>query len=266
MWAISGSKILKIDLFTKQFKYNIKPEIGIVLGSGLGDFVHNIKEPQTIDYKDIKGFPVSTVQGHEGKFIFGKLGKKNIICAQGRFHLYEGYDYNITTLPIDVFNALGCTTSIITNAAGCMNKDWKLGKFMLINRCIDFTFSKQSNYKIHFKKHDLLDDEINKIMDNLKLVYQIYEGTYSWVLGPTYETPSEIKKFKSIGGDVIGMSTMPEILKAYQYGMRVIGLSCLSNYAAGISKKPLTHQEVLDVVNKSKNIFSNILVDIIKLI
>jgi len=259
---------MNIELYIKQIKSktNTKPKIGIVLGSGLGDFVNQINNPSFINYKDIPNYPLSTVKGHEGQFIIGTINNHPIICAQGRFHVYEGYDYHTTTLPIDIFHLLGCKNVIITNAAGCMNKSWKLGSLMLIKRCIDFTFQRSSKPKIYFENNTLFNNQIQKTIDDLSKTYPMNKGTYSWVLGPTYETPSEIKKIKSLGGDVIGMSTMPEIIKANEYGMNVIGLSCLSNYASGISKNPLTHKDVLDEVNKSKNIFTNLLSDLIKLI
>ena len=244
----------------------IKPKIGIVLGSGLGDFVKQIKKKCFIKYNSIPKFPVSTVKGHEGQFILGYINEIPIICAQGRFHLYEGYDFDSTALPIDIFKLLGCNTAIITNAAGCMNQNWELGSLMLITKCIDFTFQNSSDPKIYFDKNNLVNEKTNKIIDYLSNSYPINKGTYSWVLGPTYETPSEIKKIKGFGGDVVGMSTMPEIIKAKEYNMNVIGLSCISNYASGISPNPLTHQDVLDEVNKSKNIFTNLLLDIIKFI
>ena len=137
-------------------KTNVKPKIGIVLGSGLGDFVNQINNPSFISYKDIQNYPLSTVKGHEGQFILGTINNNSIICAQGRFHVYEGYDYNTTTLPIDIFNFLGCKAVIITNAAGCMNQSWKLGSLMLIQRCIDFTFQNSSKPKVYFGNNTLI--------------------------------------------------------------------------------------------------------------
>ena len=259
---------MNIDCFVNHIKSfsDIKPEIGIVLGSGLGDFVKKIINPNCINYKDIKKYPISTVKGHEGQFILGNIENKSIICAEGRFHLYEGYDIQTTTLPIDIFNKMGCKIVIITNAAGCLNPNWVLGSLMLITRCIDFTFQNKKNPSIYFENHTLANNKVLNIINSLNSTYNIYKGTYSWVLGPTYETPSEVEKIKEYGGDVVGMSTMPEILKADEYGMDIIGLSCLSNYASGISQDPLTHQDVLNEVKKSKNIFTNLLLDLIKLI
>jgi len=244
-------------------KINIYPTIGLVLGSGLGNFVDSIQNKEVIFYNEINGYPLSTVKGHDGKFVLGTIENKNVICAQGRFHLYEGYDRSKTELPIDIFKKLGCNTSIITNAAGCMNESWKLGEFMFINKCMDFTFLKK-NYVIINDK--LVNAKVKSIYEDLKNYYSIYQGAYSWVTGPTYETPSEIKIIKKMGGDVIGMSTLPELIKAYEYGMNVIGISCLSNYASGISNEQLTHNDVLNVVSKSNKNFSNLLFDIIKLI
>ena len=259
---------MNINFYKSQIQSHIKksPQIGIILGSGLGDFVKKINNPQIINYTDIKKYPISTVKGHEGKFIFGNIYNKSVICAEGRFHLYEGYDFNTTTLPIDIFNKLGCKTVIITNAAGCLNRGWTLGSLMLIKNCIDFTFQNSNIPVVYFDNKSLIKDHIKKLFNYLSSLYPINEGTYSWVLGPTYETPSEIQEIKKNGGDVVGMSTMPEIIKAYKYGMDIIGLSCLSNYASGISEYPLTHQDVLKEVNKSKNIFTNLLLDLIKLI
>ena len=140
---------MKFNSYINQIKatIKIKPTIGIVLGSGLGGFVKKINEPYFINYKDIKNYPTSTVKGHKGQFISGNIHNQPVICAEGRFHMYEGYDFDTTTLPIDIFHLLGCKTVIITNAAGCMNKAWKLGSLMLITRCIDFTY-KNSNKTI----------------------------------------------------------------------------------------------------------------------
>ena len=256
---------MNLDNYISQIKskININPTIGLVLGSGLGDFVDSIQNKEVIFYNEIKGYPLSTVKGHNGMFVLGTVKNKKIICAQGRFHLYEGYDRNTTELPIDIFKKLGCNTSIITNAAGCMNEKWELGKFMFINKCIDFTFLEKKCLSIN---DDLINTKVKNIYYDLKNRYSIYKGTYSWVTGPTYETPSEIEIIKKMGGDVIGMSTLPELVKAYDYGMNVIGISCLSNYASGISNEKLTHNDVLNVVSKSNKNFSNLLYDIIKLI
>jgi len=244
-------------------KYPITPDTGIILGSGLGDFTDSMDECVSISYKDLPGYPMSKIPGHAGEFILGNIGDKPVVCARGRFHYYEGHDINTVTLPIDIFQALGCKNVVISNAAGCINKSWNPGELMLITKMIDFTF--RGTTKPIIIENQVIDYEMKKTAINIakKSNITLHEGTYTWTLGPSYETPSEINMIKNIFGDAVGMSTLPEINKAISYGMKILGLSCLSNYAAGINPDPLTHEEVLEVVNSAKYSFNTIISKVI---
>lgn len=244
--------------FTKiiRKKIDVVPRVGIILGSGLGGFTDHIAESSIIKYSEIPGYPISTVPGHAGEFIIGYVSDIPVICAKGRFHYYEGHSIETVTLPIEVFNDLGCDTVIVTNAAGCIRREWKPGDLMLITSLLDFTFMKNG---LSIKSmNEIVDSKLGLIIEAsaLKHGINLHQGMYAWTLGPSYETPAEVQKIRSMGGDAVGMSTYPEISKAKSINMKVLGISCLSNYAAGITDKPLTHQEVLEVVDNSSNLFS----------
>ena len=231
----------KFDFIKNTFS-DAKPEIGIVLGSGLNNLLDSIEIEKTLSYADIPGFPQSTVPGHEGAFVLGKSGNVQILAAKGRFHFYEGYDLETVLSIMKSFNAVGIKKVIITNAAGLMNKAHKPGDILLINDCIDMTKQtktlKPGSEKISNEERSLA----LKAAEEAKV--QIGEGVYVWTTGPSYETPAEIEYFTSLGGDLVGMSTMPEIMWAREHDMDVYPFSCATNWAAGISKQPLTHEEV----------------------
>ena len=238
------------------------PEIAIVLGSGLGEFADIIKMQHEFEFSNIPGFYIPTVKGHNGKLIFGTIHGKQIVCAQGRFHLYEGLEIEKVVLPIHLFKKLGCKNIFITNSSGCLRKEWNIGGFMHISSLLDFTFQDSSKVLIT-KVNNSLD--FNSIMQFSELNnIKIYDGRYSWSLGPSYETPSEIIKIRKYGGDAVGMSTFPEIKTALEIGLNVIGIACLTNYASGITNIPLTHHEVVSAADKSKLKFCNLIEYIIK--
>jgi len=225
-----------------QTKLREKPEIAIVLGSGLGDFAAIIENKIELNFSEIPGYLLPTVQGHEGKLILGTIHGKSIICSQGRFHFYEGFSLEEVTFPIQLFHNLGCKKLIITNSSGCLQKKWNIGGFMNISSLLDFTFQ-HSVKPLKTKINSTLD--LNSIKNLLHNNIDFYDGCYTWTLGPTYETPSEINEIRENGGDIVGMSTYPEIKKAMELDLNVIGIACLTNYAAGITEEPLTHQEVV---------------------
>lgn len=240
--------------------------IAIVLGSGLGDFADNLSDRQIIKYTDIPGYPKPTVEGHAGELVIGKLAGIPVLGAKGRFHFYEGYDYHTVTLPIRLFHKLGIQTLIITNAAGSTRLAFPPGTLMAINGHIDGTF-----------RHSVEDPEIVSGSpyhdpDLLRFAadsgqesgVEIVTGVYCWTLGPSYETPDEIKYFRSLGADAVGMSTVPEIQAAAKFGVPVLGLSCLTNYAAGITDQPLTHQEVIETAEAVRENFTQLVITIIK--
>lgn len=249
-----------------------KPEIAIVLGSGLGDFADEIQNKTIIPYCDIPYFPVSTVVGHKGQFVAGTVSGKNVICMQGRFHYYEGYDLKTVTLPIRTLKSIGVAKLLITNAAGGINENFKPGNLMLIKdhinltgqnpliganldefgkRFIDMTSAYDKNYLA------IAREKAKALQMNLK------EGSYAWFTGPTYETPSEVRYIKTVGADAVGMSTVPEVIVARHMDMRVLGISCITNMAAGILDKPLDHSEVTQTANSVKDNFTKLILSII---
>ena len=243
-----------------QSKISATPETAIVLGSGLGDFANIIKEKTEIKFSEIPGYLLPTVKGHEGKLIFGKINGKTILSSQGRFHFYEGFSIEEVTFPIQLFHYLGCKNLIITNSSGCLQKEWNIGGFMNISSLLDFTFQKPNNLNKTLINHQINVLDIVQKMDE---DFKFYDGCYTWTLGPTYETPAEIDEIKKLGGNVVGMSTYPEMQKAIELGLNTIGISCLTNYAAGITENPLTHHEVVTTAEKANKNFSKLIEQII---
>ncbi len=252
---------------------NYTPEIGLILGSGLGVLGEEVQDKVIIEYSDIPNFPVSTVEGHKSRFIFGTLNNKKIAVMQGRFHYYEGYSMQDVVFPVWVMHALGINNLIVTNAAGGVNKSFKPGDLMLIKDHINFSgdnpllgpninemgvrFPDMSNAY----NYDLI--ELAKICATDNNI-EIREGTYMMFTGPNYETPSEIKAVRILGGDAVGMSTVPEVIAANHSGMKVLGISCITNMAAGILGQPLNHQEVIDTAEKVKNKFISLVKSIVQ--
>ena len=240
-------------------------KIGIVLGSGLDSFCEKLNSPIHIKYSHIPNFRSTAVIGHKGEFVVGKLHEKSIICANGRFHYYEGYDYSEVAIIIDVFKKMGCDTVIMTNSSGCVVEDWNVGDLMLINGHLDYSFRYSNNNPAVIKdgRYDLKTlKKVNNCARDLGITLR--QGTYAWTTGPTYETPSEINDIKKIGGHAVGMSGLPEIERIYELEMQMIGLCCLTNYASGISQKELTHKEVVSIAQSSQTDFLKLIDSIIK--
>ena len=240
-----------------------QPKSAVILGSGLGNFVDFLENSITIPYADIPDFPLSTVAGHAGEWVFGYCRGKPIICAKGRFHYYEGLSMDNVALPVTVIHQLGCKSIFITNAAGCLNKNWELGDFMLIKGYLDYTFRGNSNppsiSSINTSPELLL--KVKKTASELGILLR--EGIYTWTLGPSYETPAEIKDIIKLGGNAVGMSTVPEIMKANELGLNLIGISCLTNYGAGLVNAPLSHEDVLENSKRFQKEFSKLLIEIV---
>jgi purine-nucleoside phosphorylase len=247
---------------------DFKPEIGLILGSGLGFFADDrIEVAGRLSYADIPGFPVSTVPGHAGQFVYGHLEGRRVICMQGRFHYYEGYRMDQLTLPIRMMAKLGVNTLFVTNAAGGINADYVPGDFMLIQDHINFLgtnplIGASHEGGVRFPDMSEVYDKLlrHKIREwacakGLKL----QEGVYLATTGPSFETPAEIRAFATLGADAVGMSTVPEAIVARQLGLRVIGLSCITNAAAGISVGPLSHEEVSATADKVRPQFADLL-------
>lgn len=234
-------------------KVSLKPHIGIILGTGLGPLADMIENPLVIPYKDIPNFPVSTVEGHSGNFIFGTLAGKPVMAMQGRFHYYEGYDMKAVTFPVRVMRALGAETLIVSNAAGGMNKEFKVGDVMIITDHINL-FSENPlrgrNYpelgvrfpamtEAYSKRLVAVADAIGR-EKGIRLMHGVYVGTP----GPTFETPAEYEYFHIIGGDAVGMSTVPEVIVARHAGMEVFGLSVITDLGGKDVTQVPTHEEV----------------------
>jgi len=254
-------------------KVNRKPEIGIILGSGLGELGDLAKDPVIISYMDIPGFPASTVKGHRGNLIFGKLRGKDVVMMQGRFHLYEGYPVNKVAFGVRVLGLLGINTLIVSNAAGGINEDLRPGDLMVIKDHINFTGENpaigEEIDELGPRFFDMTVAYDEKLRRMARQVFEdsgekFKEGVYAFFKGPSYETPAEIKMLKILGADAVGMSTVPEVIAARQMGIRVFGVSLITNMAAGINKEPLSHEEVLDISKKAGRKFIDIILRFIE--
>lgn len=249
------------------------PEIGLILGSGLGVLGEEVENKVIIDYSDIPHFPVSTVEGHKSRFIFGTLNGKNVAVMQGRFHFYEGYKMQEVVFPVWVMKALGISKLIVTNAAGGVNKSFTPGDLMIIKDHINFAGANPligpniEEFGVRFP--DMSNAYSSELIEIAKGCAKnhgiaIKEGTYMMFTGPNYETPAEIRMSRALGGDAVGMSTVPEVLTANHAGLKVLGISCITNMAAGILDQPLNHQEVVETAEKVKTTFVTLVKSIVE--
>lgn len=231
-----------------------RPETAIILGSGLGALAGEITDSVSISYADIDGFPQSTVQGHGGKLIIGRLEDKEILCMQGRFHLYEGHKPQVINTVIKAFQLLGIKNLIVTNAAGSLNPEFAPGSLMLIKDHINFSGTNpligpnDDRYGPRFPgMADAYTAEWRHKIKELaaKRNIPLNEGVYLWALGPCFETAAEIKMFQLLGGDAVGMSTVPEVICAAHSGMKVLGISVITNYGTGMNHSMPSHEETL---------------------
>lgn len=257
-----------IQTYTDDFK----PEIGIVLGSGLGDLADTYCE-FAIPYDKIPGFAKSTVEGHKGQLVFAQINKKNVVMMQGRNHFYEGHSMQDVTYPIKVMKKLGVKTVIITNAAGAINKSFRPGDLMVITDHINLMGTNpligpnDPELGVRFPDmSEVYNKNLIKIVDaaGRLLKLDLKHGVYVATTGPSYETPAEIKMARFMGGDAAGMSTVPEAIVANYCGMKVIGISCISNFATGISSKKLSHEEVIETTEKVKAKFKELILLLLK--
>ena len=237
------------------------PRIAIILGTGLGALVDHIEDKQYIPYTEIPNMPVSTVEGHSGNLIFGRLAGKRVIAMQGRFHYYEGYDMKQVTFPVRVFQAIGVSTLFVSNAAGGMNKEFKVGDIMTITDHINLFPEnplRGKNYSELGPRFPAMTEaydpglmaEADTVASNLgiRLMHGVYVGTP----GPTFETPAEYEYFRIIGGDAVGMSTVPEVIVANHAGMRVYGISVITDLGGKDIKEVPTHEEVQLAAQKAQ--------------
>jgi len=247
---------------TKYIKDNcsINPEIGIILGSGLGMLAEDIEDKVIIPYKNIPYFPVSTVEGHKGQLVLGYLSGKQVICMQGRFHYYEGYNMESVVYPVRVMQMLGVSKLIVTNSAGGINTDFKPGDLMLIEDHINLMGTNPligKNYDVFGRRFPDMTQAYDRQLINVaiqaadSMAIRLKKGVYAAMTGPSYETPAEIRYLRTIGADAVGMSTVPEVIVANHAGMKILGISCITNMAAGILDKPLNHEEVVEIANQA---------------
>jgi len=253
-------------------KVNVLPKTGIILGTGLGNLVTQITEKLEIPYQEIPNFPISTVEGHSGKLIFGKLGKVDVLAMQGRFHFYEGYDMKQVTFPVRVMKAIGIENLMVSNAAGGMNPDFRIGDLMIIRDHVNL-----------FPEHPLRGKNYNELgtrfpdmseaydkefiakakgiahRNNIRVVEGVYVGTQ----GPTFETPAEYKYFSVIGGDAVGMSTVPEVIVANHAGIRVFGISIITDLGVEGKIVEVSHEEVQKIGDAAQPLMTQIIKELV---
>lgn len=249
-------------------KTDFIPRIGLVLGSGLGGFSDRLENAEAVYFRDIPDFPVSTVEGHDGAFVFGDFNGIPVVALRGRLHYYEGYTQQEVTMPVRVMKKLGVETLILTNAAGGVNLGFSAGALMLIKDHINYSGANPligpnlGEFGPRFP--DMCDIYTKTLREKLKKEAAsagigITEGVYAMYSGPNYETPAEIRFFRTAGADAVGMSTVPEALVASHCGMKVIGVSCITNMAAGVLDRKLDHREVIETANRVKSDFTKLL-------
>lgn len=254
-------------------KFKDTPKIGLILGSGLGVLADEIEKSVKIPYNEIPNFPVSTVEGHAGQLVFGTLKGEKVVAMQGRFHFYEGYSLDKVTAPVRVMKELGVETLIVTNAAGGINESFEAGDLMLITDHINnmgtnpLIGPNDSNIGVRFpdmsESYNLNLREMAKSIAN-ELNIKLQEGVYVGNTGPSYETPAEVRALRTLGGDAVGMSTVPEVIVAKHAGLNVLGISCISNMAAGILNQPLSHDEVMETTEMVRVNFLNLVKSIVE--
>jgi purine-nucleoside phosphorylase len=251
---------------------SLQPEVGLILGSGLGVLADYITDATTIEYGDIPHFPVSTVEGHAGELLIGRLNGRAVVMMKGRFHMYEGYAPELTSFPVRVMRELGVTKLVVTNAAGGINTGYEPGDLMLISDHINLTGSNpliginEDRFGVRFP------DMSEAYSRRLRMLAQetaqaagfsLREGVYIGVLGPSYETPAEIRMMRMLGADAVGMSTIAEVVAARHCLIEVLGISCISNMASGILDQPLSHEEVIETTERVKSRFLQLVSDVV---
>ena len=243
-----------------------RPDLALVLGSGLGGLADRIEDPVYIPYGQIPRFPVSTAPGHAGRFVFGRLSGRMVLCMQGRFHYYEGHDMAAIALPVRVLKALGCRALVLTNAAGGVNWDFSVGDFMLITDHINFMGANplrgENDDAIGPRFCDMTHVYTPEFQQTTRQVaaqqgITLREGVYLGYMGPSFETPAEIRAFRTLGADAVGMSTVPEAIAASHCGLPVLGVSLITNMAAGMAGKRLSGDEVIEIANQRGPVFQD---------
>lgn len=269
-----SSTIDQLDVGLRMIRQRtgLKPEIGLILGSGLGFLAERVERAAAIGYAELPGFPTSTVEGHAGRLVLGELGGRRVAVMQGRFHFYEGYTMERVVMGVRLLGKLGAKIIVVTNAAGAIRPDLHPGDLMMITDHINLMGTNPligpNSDKLGPRFPDL-SDAYNKELRRQALCVadqtgvELKQGVYAAFSGPSYETPAEIRLLAKLGADAVGMSTIPEVIAAVHLGMRVLGISCISNLAAGISKKPLTHAEVKETALMARDKFTRLLMAVI---
>ncbi|MDV2683333.1 purine-nucleoside phosphorylase [Alkalihalophilus lindianensis] len=253
-------------------KLSTKPQIGLILGSGLGELADEIEDAVKIPYSDIPNFPVSTVEGHAGQLVIGTLHGKEVVAMQGRFHYYEGYTMQEVTFPVRVMKQIGVELMVVTNACGGMNKNFAPGDLMIITDQLNMTGDNPligANFEeLGPRFPDMSSaytaqyiDFVEQTASNLDI--KVQKGVYAGVTGPTYMSGAELVMLRNLGGDVVGMSTVPEVIVASHASMKVIGISCITDMAIGEDLKGITHEEVVEVANRTKPKFIKLVKEIV---
>jgi purine-nucleoside phosphorylase len=249
-----------------------EPKIGLILGSGLGDLADQLEEPTAIAYENIPHFPVSTVEGHAGRLVFGRLGGKSVVAMQGRFHYYEGYSMQEVTYPVRVMKELGVEVLFVTNACGGMNPAFRPGDLMIIRDHLNLTGANPligpNEPALGPRFPDMSRAYTPELAESVKqtaasLGIEVREGVYAGITGPAYMTAAELKMLRLLGGDAVGMSTVPEVIVASHAGLKVIGISCVTDMAIGEELEPLSHEQVIEVANRTKPRFLRLVKEII---
>lgn len=252
--------------------YNEKIDIAIILGTGLGSIVNDIENKKIIKYADIPEFPVSTVVGHAGELIIGELMGKKVLALNGRFHYYEGYPMEQVTFAVRVIKSLGIDKIIVSNAAGGMNPEFQAGDLMIITDHINLIGTNPLIGKNYDELGPRFPDMSNayhkdfvRLAENCaeKLNIKVQKGVYVAVSGPTYETPAELRMLRIIGGDAVGMSTVPEVIVANHMGMKVLGISCITDMAIPDNLEPLDHERVVETANKAMTKFVSLVKEVV---
>jgi purine-nucleoside phosphorylase len=245
-------------------KTKLRPRVAVVLGSGLGAFADDLAGAVRIPYEKIPGFPRSTAEGHAGRLVIGKAGDVVVAAMQGRVHFYEGYSLREVVFPMRVLGRLGIRAAILTNAAGGINTDFKQGALVVIRDHIDLQGSNPligGNDERFGARFPDMTQAYSKSYRSIateesrRLGIEVFEGVYAALTGPSYETPAEIRYLRTIGADLVGMSTAPEVIVARHMGIRVLGISCVTNMAAGILDQPINHAEVMETGERVKGQF-----------
>ena len=256
-----------------QEKIDFKPEIAIVLGSGLGAFGDQIQVEQTLSYHELEGFPVSTVKGHKGQFLFGYIGEVPVVLMQGRVHFYEGYTISDVVLPLRLMKLMGAHTLFLTNASGGINPAFHPGGLMMLTDHVSIFAPNpligENIEELGTRFPDMsqvYDLELQKILTDTAAEngIELFEGVYAQLTGPSFESPAEIRMLGKLGVDAVGMSTVVEAIVANHMGMRICGVSCISNMAAGISENPLTHEEVQEAADQAAPQFEKLVKEAVK--